>query len=291
MGAITRADLRADIRSDLRCWADVGVLAKAVGKTEGQIELTDDIGLDFVAGKCLIEIDSEVMLAVDKPSNTNVIRVQRAYMGTSRAEHAADAVVNIFQPWGWTDHEINNRILPVAIKWLKPHAWILARTSSLTWGTQLNDYTTSLSSYGISYPDGNILYKLQWLETGTSRWNDFYGWQLQGDQIRFRDRASQDRTFRAIYFKYQANLTDDTTALDNDDFREAIGKYGVWLALNGLKANRARFTEYAAALNDRASTPDELIRTAFDFKNQAVVCRDDKSSAKPPTQASTMRSL
>ncbi len=291
MGVITRADLRADVRSDLRCWPATGVLAKAVGKTEGQIELTDDLSLDFISGKCLIEIGSEVMFVVDKPVDTNVVRVLRGYMGSTKAEHAAGDEVNVFEPWGWTDFEINTRIMPVAIKWLKPHAWVLARTSTLTWSTQLNDYTTSLSSYGITYPDGNIIYKLQWLETGSSRWNDFYGWQLQGDQIRFRDRASQDRSFRIVYFKYQANLSDDTTALDNDDFREAIGKYGVWLALNGLKANRSRFTEYCASLNDRASTPDELIRTAFDFKNQAVICRDDKSPAKPPTQASTMRTL
>lgn len=292
MGVITRADLRADIRSDLRCWPDTGTLALAIGKNDSQIQLTDDMAGDYVAGKCLIEIDSEVMCVIDKPEEgSNVVRVQRGYMGSSRADHAAGAAVNIFPPWGWTDHEINNRILPVAIKWLKPHAWILARTSTLTWGTQLNDYTTSLSTYDISYPDGNILYKLQWLETGTSRWHDFYGWQIQGSQIRFRNEASQDRSFRAVYFKYQANLTDETTALDNDDFREAICKYSIWLAMNGLKANRTRYTEYAAALNDRASTPDELIRMAFDFKNQAVICRDDKSPAKPPTQASTMRTL
>ena len=120
-------------------------------------------------------------------------------------------------------------------------------------------------------------------------YHGFNGWQLVGSKLRFEKLASKARTLRAVYTSFQANLSDDATVLDRDDFREAIVKYAVHLALNSLKINRVRYHEYAAALNDRASTPDELIRLAYDIKNQAILCREEKAYPRPAGFAKCMR--
>ena len=105
--------------------------------------------------------------------------------------------------------------------------------------------------------------------------------------LHFREQAAADRTLRAVEQRFQANITEDSTALDNDDFEQAIVLYACHLAMNSLKTNRVRFAEYATALNDRTSTPDELIRMAFDFKNQAVLAREEAFRQLPPGFAKT----
>ena len=84
-------------------------------------------------------------------------------------------------------------------------------------------------------------------------------------------------------------LTSDASQLANADPVEAITYYAASNLLEQLLANRVRYVEYSAALNDRASTPDELQRQAYYFKNQAVVCKDRIS--RPPLSglASTRR--
>lgn len=236
----------------------------------------------------MLEIDSEILRVIDQPEEATSVRVQRGYAGTTAAIHLKDRTVSIYPSWGWTDTELN-RLLNDAIRWLKPHAWIIARSADFTWSGDTREVATPAAA-GINYPTGNALHKLQWKDD-QGRYHDFYGWQLQGGNLRFRNLAATARTLRGVYLQFQAVLSDDTTALDNDDFAEAIVKYTCFLAFNTLKANRVRFAEYAASLNDRASTPDELIRMGFDFKNQAIVARDEKSAPRPPTQASTFREL
>lgn len=285
---LTRADLRKSIRQDLAQWPVTGKLKVAIPATLRSVELLEDDDLGFAGPKSMLEIDSEVLQVVSKPEEATSLRVIRGYAGTTAALHVIDSDVKIYPSWGWTDVELN-RLLDDAIRWLKPHAWTLARSADFTWSGDTREVATPAAA-SINYPTGNQLHRLQWKDD-QGRYHDFFGWQLQGGNVRFRNLASTARTLRAIYLQYQAVLSSDTTALDNDDFSEAITKYTCHLAINALKSNRVRFAEYAASLNDRASTPDELVRMGFDFKNQAVVARDEKSPPKPPTQASTYREL
>lgn len=286
--AVTRSDLRNSIRQDLAQWPVSGALKNAISATSRSLELQDDLDLGVAGPGSMLEIESEVLKVIDQPQDSSALRLMRGYAATTAAAHVQTVAVKIYPSWGWTDVELN-RLLDDAVRWLKPHAWTIARSADFTWSASTREVQTPAAA-GINYPTGNAMYKLQWKDD-QGRYHDFFGWQLQGDYLRFRNEASSARTLRAVYLKFQAVLTDDSTALDNDDFSEALTKYTAHLAINALKANRVRFAEYAAALNDRASTPDELIRMGFDFKNQAVVARDEKSPPRPPTQASTMREL
>lgn len=285
---VTRSNLRDAIRQDLAYWPVVGKLKEAIVAGARNLRLEDDMDKEFCQSKSYLEIDSEILQVVDLPENVESVRVLRGVIGTTSAAHISGSDVKIYHSWGWTDIELN-RLLDDAIRWLKPHSWTIGRSADFTWSGDTREVTLP-SAAGISYPDGNRLHKLQWKDD-QGRYHDFFGWQQQGDRLRMRNLAGTGRTLRAIYLKFQGVLSADSSALDNDDFKEAITKYAVHLAFNALKANRVRYAEYSAALNDRASTPDELIRLAFDFKNQAVLVRDEKSCPAPPTQASTMREL
>lgn len=287
MGSITRADLRNDIRGHLSSWPIPATLDKYMDANTRTLTLPDDIFKNFTEQKVLIEIGTEIMRVVDLPEQGSSIRVIRGFMGTTAAEHSAGAVVSIHPSYGWTDFELNNRIIPVAIQWLKPHAWIEAVSSTFTWSSQ----TVEVSApSGVAYPQSNNIYRLEVLDTD-GNYKPFEGWYLFGSKIRFNRKASADHTLRARIAQYQASLTDDTTTLDNDNFREAIALYGAHLAYNALKTNRGRYHEYAAALNDRASTPDELIRVAFDLKNQAIVSREENAYPRPALRAKTYREV
>lgn len=283
---VTRADLRISIRQDLASWPVPTFLEKGIDDKARQIELADEIDKDYCGPKCLLEVGSEVLRVVDQPEDAQAVRVHRGWAGSTAAAHNTNEPVRVHPSWGWTDLELN-RLLDQAVRWLKPHAWTLQRSSTFTWAAGAREATPPAAA-GISYPDGNLLLKLEHLDSD-SVYKEFSGWIPQGDIVRMRDNAGQARTLRATYAKFQAILSSDASTLDNDDFAEAVVKYTVHLALNSLKSNRVRFAEYAAALNDRASTPDELIRVAFDFKNQAVLCRDEKSAPRPAGLASTWR--
>ena len=285
MATVTRATLRNDIRGDLMSWPIAATLDAAVDSQATTIQIADDVYKNFLEQKVLIEVDSEVMRVVDIEDAG--FRVIRGYQGTTKAPHIKDAIVYIHSSYGWTDYELNNRIIPNAIQWLKPHAWIDQVSAAFTWTSQTIEATPPS---GVSYPQGNFIYRLEVLDTD-SNYKPIYGWHLYGSKIRFNRKASADHTLQARILQFQASLTDDTTVLDNDNFRESIVKYGAHLCLNALKTNRVRYHEYAAALNDRASTPDELIRVAFDLKNQAIVSREENAYPKPAGFASTYREV
>jgi hypothetical protein len=84
----------------------------------------------------------------------------------------------------------------------------------------------------------------------------------------------QNYSVRIWIQQKQTALTDDVTAIDLDSAEECITFYAAGRCLDELLGNRSRYYEYSASLNDRASTLDELQRTAYYFFNQATILRD-----------------
>lgn len=286
MSIVTRQTLRNSIRQDLASWPIQAPLDTAIDNKTTTITLPDDSILNFLEQKMLIEIGGEIMKVIDIPKPGSSIRVIRGYMNTTPAAAVKDTVANIYPSYGWTDAELN-RLLNQAIRWLKPFAWKDAVSAAFTWS---NGTTQTNAPTGISYPDGNQIYRLEVLDTD-GNYKLFLGWMLLGSVIRFNRKSASDHTLQARIIQFQSILTDDTTTLDNDQFEEAITKYTAHLAINALKTNRVRYHDYAAALNDRASTPDELVRVAFDLKNQAIVSREENAYPRPAGFGKTYREI
>lgn len=284
-GTLTRKDLRLNLRQDLAMWPIPCTLAAAAQARQTQVQLADDTFKNFVEGKMLLEIDQEILRVIDIPEEGQTLRVIRGYMGTIPADHAKGATVNILPSWGWTDYELNTRILPQAVAFLHPFAWVDAVSATFVWSA---GNLECAAPAGVAYPEGDHAYRLE-VQNADGTWLVFDGWHLYGSVFRFNCVANVAHNLRARVVTFQKVLADDVTPLDNDRFLEPIVKYGAHLCFNALKTNRVRYYEYAAALNDRASTPDELVRTAFDLKNQAIVSREEKGMPKPSVFGSTYR--
>lgn len=286
---VTLADLLTSTRDRLAAHPIIAELLDAMDAKTSTLRMESSILSGFMGNRALLEIDSEVMLVVNKPEDTTSIEVVRRYQGTTAAAHAKGSEVKIHEIWGWTDVALK-RDINKAILWLRPHSWTQATGTAFTWSANYFEATPATAD-GISYPHGNYIIRLERLDTsrGVNNYLPFNSWLPSGNKLRFREATTSDLTLRPIIAKMQPTLSALTTALDDDIFAEAIELYAAHLAFNALKTNRVRYTEYSAALNDRASTPDELIRTAFDLKNQAVVARETFMRPLPAGYVSTYR--
>ena len=290
-----RADLRSKIRSRLSAWVDdSGVLLAAIGATDQALAFT--AGLDL-SEKALIQIDQEVIRVRIKDATgvngtaINVTSMIRGDRGSTAAAHLINAPVLVFPFWGWTDLDINREI-DAAIDWLWPDYWILTALTN----TFLQGQTDFGLPAGCFYPGGNIVKRVELIDpavpvgSNTPVYKEILGWKHVGDRLILERWTRAAYTARIWIMGAQPRLADDTTQLQTSDPVEAITYYAASNLLEQMLANRTRYVEYSAALNDRASTPDELQRNAYYFKNQAVVARD--RIMRPPLSgmASTRRS-
>ncbi len=281
-----RADLRNKIRARLSAWADdVGALS-ASGISATVTNLTLAAALD-ISEKALLQIDDEVIrVRTYTAAGTAVASVMRGDRGSTAATHSASAVVAVYPFWGWTDFDIN-RAIEESIDWLYPECWVLKPLTN----TLLANATDFGLPSGTIYPNGELVKRVELLDTGVSPnvYREILGWKHVGDRLILTKPTERAYTARIWVQGKHARLTSDSTQLLNSDPVEAIVYYACSNLLEQLLANRVRYVEYSAALNDRASTPDELQRQAYYFKNQAVVAKDRAS--RPPLSglASTRR--
>ncbi|MFH1737618.1 MAG: hypothetical protein ABIH23_01330 [bacterium] len=283
--SVTQQDLIDDVRRELHSWPTVGAkLSSLVLITGNTLTLQESFFRDFCVPGGLIEIGNEVMLIVNLPKDTSSILVLRGYMGTTAAAHSTVDDVLIHNKGHWSNHEIK-RFINDAIAWLHPHSWTQGTSDTFT--INANAFDAALpSGTGISSPAGNQICRLQYRDSA-SRWHSIYGWEFIGGRIRIKSTPGGLTTFRLLYLLFEDALTSLTDALANELFREAIYKYAASLAFDGLKNNRARYLDYAASLNDRASTPDELTRVVYDIRNKANLARDEHSMPTPAGFIST----
>jgi len=284
-GVVTLKDLIDGVRENLASFPVTGKLNGAITANAETLTLTVSQANEFIIQKGLIEIDDEVIYVVSRTAA--VITVVRGYQGSKAAAHADLAEVKIHPSWGWTDRTLRYNHIQRAIRWLGKHAWVLGVSEPFTWSSGTFDAQVPSSSL-IDYPIGNEIFQLEYRDS-SGNYLPFHGWQALGPYIRFKRKASQDHTLHALMYVYQPQLQTLLTPLNDDDFAEAIEMYASHLAINTLKTNRVRFAEYSASLNDRSSTPDELIRMGFDLKNQAILARDEATKPKYPTYLKTYR--
>ncbi len=284
-GVVTLKDLIDSVRDHLASWPVSSSLNGSLSDSTETVTLTASAANAFAEQRSILEVENEVMLIVSITGN--VATVIRGYQGSTAAAHADLTAVKVHPSWGWTDRTIRFQHIQRAIRWLKPTAWVIGVSETFVWPQGSLDTQVPTSSL-IDLPTGNYIHDLEYRDT-SGRFIPFDGWSALGPYIRFSKRAGQDRTLHAIIQVFQPQLQDLTSTLNDDDFAEAIELYTAHLALNTLKTNRVRFAEYSASLNDRSSTPDELIRMAFDLKNQAILAREAATKPPLPTRISTYR--
>jgi hypothetical protein len=286
-GVITLKDILDGVRDHLAAYAVPVTLDADITAGATTFKLADAPVNEFVAQRGLLEIADEVMWVISYDRATRDIIVVRGFQGSTAAAHTVSDKTQIHPSWGWTDRVLRYKHIQDAIRWLKPAAWVIGVSETFDWPVNNLDIQVPTSSL-ISYPDGNYILQMEY-EDNSGRFRPFYGWQLIGPFLRFKEPGNVASRVHAIIQVFQPQLQDLTTVLNDDDFAECIELYAASLALNTLKTNRVRFAEYSASLNDRASTPDELIRMSFDLKNQAVLAKEAATKPTPPTYIKTYR--
>lgn len=286
-GTITLKQIVERVREHLAAWPEVCYLPEAMKADGNVLPFDDSMFLEFVHPKAVIQVDDELMRVVDRPPKGLNCRVIRGFMGTTPARHSRDATVYIHPSWGWTDYTIINSYLPDAAKFLKPYFWTYQTSDVFTWTGNTYSATVPTNS-GISFPDGNAIHRLLYLDSA-GRYRPFSKWRILGTTLNFPGPSTSSQSLKAEYLKFVGVPSSLTTAIDLDDAVEPMSLYAASLALNALKTNRVRFAEYSASLNDRASTADELIRIGYDLRNQAIVAREERGRMPPGDFISTYR--
>jgi hypothetical protein len=261
-----RTDIRTGVRDKLNAWpSNTTTLAEDLDATELGVDLASVVN---VTEQCLLEVDSEVIIVLSVSSSTAT--VVRGARGTTAATHSNGATVNVYPQWGWTDAHVNRHINK-AISWLgQGGVWTLVpRTNTLLVG-----YKEFGLPAGVTYPTGNIVKRLEILQTDGS-YKQTLQWRHMGDRLFLNSVLTQSVDVRMWVETKQAELTDDSTTLDDDKILEVIELYVAGRCLEELLSNRTRYHDYSATLNDRASTLDELQRQAYFFSNQAVILRNE----------------
>ena len=269
----TRADIRKSIRNKIQCWPDVTTLLSAPCYLADTTMALSAAALPYISDKCLIEaIDysGEVMQAMGIANPvTSPIPIMRSVHGSPAAADHFDSV-QVFPSWGWTDDSLNSYITR-ALYWLgQSMVWTLKPYVN-TWKSGYKEFGLPA---GVIYPTGDIVKKVEILDPVTGAYKQMLGWTHQGDRIILNDRLFQDYTVRIWVQTLQGVLTDDVTRIDTPYAQEAIEMYAAGRVLDELIGNRSRYYDYSAALNDRASTLDELQRASYYMFNQATILVD-----------------
>ena len=266
--AVNRNDLRQALRDKLSSFARLSTtLNGAITSSATSLILTSGTRLE---DRMLLEIGSEVIEVVAFSSNT-ASEVIRGARGSTAAAQADGASVKGFPFWGWTDAHLNRQIND-AINWLSEECWTLVPYTN-TW---LSGYREFGLPTGVTYPTGSIVKKIE-IADSSDIYHGILGWRHIGDRIIINEKLTKDEDVRIWVQSRQATLSSDSTSLNDDKFKEPLVLYSAARCLDELLANRSRYYEYSASLNDRASTADELQRVAYFYFNQATLIRAEMS--------------
>jgi hypothetical protein len=276
----TRAQLRNLLRAKLAAWPEAvtTISAQISSTTANTITVASATGL---SERQLLVIDSEVLQVVSISSLT--VTVIRGARGTTAATHTNGSTVTAYAPWGWTDSELNDEI-DSAVRWLSPEVWVPE--------THENTVNAQALEFGLptawSYPDQVHLYQVE-LALDNGDYRPVYCWRQDADRLVFDRRMDRARAIRLTGKGKQPTLTADATQLEHDDYAEAIIYRAAKGAQESLLANRIRFVDYSATLNDRASVADEIQRAITYFGNQADREKDRCHHPTPAMFASARR--
>jgi hypothetical protein len=275
----TRLSLRAKVRQNLLSWPDASPTLVA-DITAGALTFTvsSAIGLDV---GMVLQIEDEIVRIMDKAGA--VLTLMRGDRGTTAAAHLAGTACYAFPSFGWTDAEVNSA-LDRAFDWIHPDVWYPKY--------YVNTVAAHVKEFGcppgVRNPDGELVMQLEFLNND-SQWYVVYNWRHTSDRLILDQILGNARDVRMMTRGKHARLTDDTTQMYSNEPTDCLVSYSTKLCLEALLGNRPKYVEYSAALNDRASTPDELQRTIYYFYNQAVLAKERASRVAPATFASVRR--
>lgn len=263
----TRLQIRNSVRHKLGAWPEVyTTLNGAVSSTTTtSIIVTDSTG---IAPRMLIEVDSETMFV--KSISVNTLTVYRGFHGTTAATHTDTADVNAYQPFGWTNTQINLGI-DSATTYLSSDPFPLWNMKFYTGTWPANTYEVDLSNSIIDSPQAvGMVLKVEFYDDSTpTKKVPITNYEQNKSILRVAALFSEARTFRVKLANFQGRLANDSSQLDANDYEDVVVLFTSYWMLKDLQGSRVKYIEYSASLNERASTADELLRTSFDFKNQA----------------------
>ena len=265
--AKTRTQLRQLIRNKLFSHPEAVTTLSAAITTTTATTLTVTSAAN-IAERMLLVIESEVLRVVSISGTT--ITVIRGERGTTAATHSDSTAVVGFPYWGWMDSEINDE-LDAAVRWLYPEVWIPKFYT--------NTVNADAKEFGIpsgwSYPDQIGVLKVELKDDNSpALFQEVHFWRHVGDRLIFDRTMDKAREIRLTGKGKQAVLAADGDSLEHDDYAEALVLHAVGRCMETLLANRIRYTEYSASLNDRAADVDQVQRDIFYFMNQATLEKD-----------------
>lgn len=281
--AKNRLQLRNLIRDNILAWPEhITALNGDITAVATSIVVTDSTA---ISPRQLLEIGTETIMVRAVDTATHTLTVLRGYQGTTAATHSNGDTVNVFPWWGWTDSQLN-ALLDISFDFCWPKIWY-----GKYYANTVSDGAREFGAPdAVRFPEGEQIIELEFYSTADTKWVPCYRWAQLNDRIKLDVAVSGDTQARMYCAGKHDKLTDDTTTLFNDDPVPTLVAYTTKLALERLLANRTRYTEYSAALNDRASTPDELARQVYHFYNQAILARDEAARPFPPGFANIRRS-
>lgn len=274
--AYSRTDCRNEVRGKLNSWPiRAPTLNGAISATVTTLVVSS---ADGIGSGLLIEIDSETMLVISVSGTT--LTILRGYHGTTAASHADAATVNVYEPQGWTNNQIN-KALTKGILYLRsdPYPLWTFEFYNVTW--PIDTPSLDIGSGITGWPRGagaqGIVLRLA-VKTSESpaSYEYFDNWQQRKSVIhKGKPFFSEAKTVRIEMAEFQSDFASDSSTLTADDYLLPTIFYATYWLLKDLHNSRVNYVKYSAALNERASTPDELLRTAFDSKNAADLAKRD----------------
>ena len=263
-----RVDLRLAIRDKVESWpARKPTLDGAITAADTIIKLSST---DGIAAKNIIGIENETVLVLSV-SSPNIV-VLRGHHGTTPASHTTGLTASVYPPFGWTDAQINKSI-SAAIRYLRedPPLWTM-QSWDVTWPANCRSVDLGNATFG--YPRGadaqGFVFSVKIKDSGNpAQFWPIDNWIQRKSVLHLAVFFTAAKTVRLESVVYQPDLTDDVTSLDAEDYVDPIVLYSAWHLMENLRGNRVHFVEYAASINERASTPDELLRTVYSSKNNA----------------------
>lgn len=280
---LTRNEIKDSIRHKLSAWPKVATtLNGAISATATSIVLSDS-GTSVASGS-LVEIDNETMLV--KTQSANTLTVARGFHRTTKATHADTVDVNIYEPYGWTNNQLNLAINR-AVEWLSTDPnplWsfkFYSGSGANAWPS--DTYELDIGNSIADWPNkGGYVLKLEFqTDDSPTKWENMSNFIQRKSIIRIAKYFSAARTFRVHLARFQPALTSDSDQLDVAAFETPAILYSCYWLLKDLQGSRAKFIEYSASLNERASTMDELLRIVYDFRNQASLEKRDAHQPMP----------
>lgn len=259
-----REEVRTLVRDYLQEFYDKDILAVAVDADDTPLTVTDIS--KFKIGDT-IQIDTELMVILAVDTESTQISVARGAKESTAAAHSESATIKIIPEV--TDRMVNDAIARAVGDTYGDHEtgsagiWINALNTDLETDTEEREYTI---------PSGISFISTVEIEDSNGNFQITHRWRKVSNKLVFTaDFSESGRTIRLDGMYYQTILTDDTTnfTLSDETVDSFIVKCAALNVIETRLAHRIKASEYAAAVNERAGQPSEMMQ-AIGFLRRTV---------------------